>query len=99
MVVPFLALYLSGPRAFSVAQATAAVSLYGAGAFAGGFVGGWLADRVGRRPVLLLSLGAAAAPMAAIPFADSYAAVGALVVAFGLLSECTGPRSRRPWPT
>ncbi len=91
VVLPFLALYLSGPRAFSVAQATAAVSLYGAGAFLGGFVGGWLADRVGRRPVLLASLGGASFPMAAIPFAESFAAIGALVATFGLLSEMYRP--------
>ena len=91
VVLPFLALYMSGPRAFSVAQATAAVSVYGAGAFAGGFVGGWLSDRVGRRPVLLASLGGAALPMAGIPFVASYAAVLALVFAFGVLSEMYRP--------
>ncbi len=91
VVLPFLALYLSGPRGFSVAQATVAVSLYGAGAFSGGFVGGWLSDRVGRRPVLLASLGGAALPMAAIPFAPSFAAVAGVVFAFGLLSEMYRP--------
>ena len=91
VVLPFLALYMSGPRAFSVAQATAAVSVYGAGAFAGGFVGGWLSDRIGRRPVLLASLGGAALPMAGIPFVASYAAVLALVFAFGVLSEMYRP--------
>ena len=91
VVLPFLALYMSGPRAFSVAQATAAVSVYGAGAFAGGFVGGWLSDRVGRRPVLLASLGGAALPMAGIPFVASYAAALALVFAFGVLSEMYRP--------
>ena len=91
VVLPFLALYMSGPRAFSMAQATAAVSIYGAGAFAGGFVGGWLSDRVGRRPVLLASLGGAALPMAGIPFVASYAAVLALVFAFGVLSEMYRP--------
>ena len=91
VVLPFLALYLSGPRGFSVAQATLAVSLYGAGAFAGGFAGGWLADRVGRRPVLLASLGGASLPMAAIPFAPPFAAVAALAFAFGVLSEMYRP--------
>ena len=91
VVLPFLALYMSGPRAFSVAQATAAVSVYGAGAFAGGFVGGGLSDRIGRRPVLLASLGGAALPMAGIPFVASYAAVLALVFAFGVLSEMYRP--------
>lgn len=91
VVLPFLALYLHGPRGFSVGQATLAVSLYGAGSFAGGFVGGWLADRVGRRPVLLLSLGGAAVPVALIPLAQGYPAIAALAFAFGLLAEMYRP--------
>ena len=91
VVLPFLALYLTGQRGFGVAQATLAVSLYGAGAFAGGFAGGWLADRVGRRPVLLASLAAAALPVAAIPAARSFPAVAALAFAFGLLAEMYRP--------
>ena len=91
VVLPFLALYLAGERGFTVAQGTLAVSVYGAGAFAGGFAGGWLADRVGRRPVLLASLGGAALPVAAIPFADSFGAVAALAAAFGFVGEMYRP--------
>ena len=91
VVLPFLALYLTSQRGVGVAAATLAVSLYGAGAFLGGFVGGWLSDRVGRRPVLLASLGGAAVPVAAIPFAPGYAAVAALTFAFGLLAEMYRP--------
>ncbi len=91
VVLPFLALFLTSQRGFGIAAATAAVSLYGAGAFTGGFVGGWLSDRVGRRPVLLLSLGGAAFPVAAIPFATTFSAVAALAFAFGLVAEMYRP--------
>ena len=91
VVLPFLALFLTSQRGFGVAAATAAVSLYGAGAFAGGFVGGWLSDRWGRRPVLLLSLAGAALPCAALPLAGTFAAAGALAFAFGVLSEMYRP--------
>ena len=91
VVLPFLALYLTGPRGFSVAQATLAVSLYGAGSFAGGFAGGWLSDRVGRRPVLLASLAGAAVPVALIPSAPTFAAVATLAFLFGLLAETYRP--------
>ncbi len=91
VVLPFLTLYLTGERGYSVEQGTLAVSLYGAGAFTGGFLGGWVSDRVGRRPVLLASLGAAALPMAAIPFAPTYPVIGALAFTFGLLSEMYRP--------
>ena len=91
VVLPFLALYLTGQRGFSVAQATLAVSLYGAGSFAGGFAGGWLSDRVGRRPVLLASLAGAAVPVALLPAAPTYAAVASCAFAFGLLAEMYRP--------
>ena len=91
VVLPFLALYLAGERGYSVPAATLAVSLYGAGAFLGGFVGGWASDRIGRRPVLLASLAGAALPVAALPFAPTFAAVAALSFAFGLLAEMYRP--------
>jgi MFS family permease len=55
-VVPFLSLYLTSARGIAVSQAGMVVALYGAGSFASQLVGGELADRLGRRPVLLLSL-------------------------------------------
>ncbi len=55
-VIPFLTLYLTSQRGISVSQAALTVSCYGAGAFVARLVGGELADRLGRRPVLLVSL-------------------------------------------
>ena len=91
VVVPFLALYLTSERGFTIQAATVAVSLYGAGAFAGGFVGGWLSDRVGRRPVLLASLAGAAVPVAALAVATSTAGLLALAFSFGVLAEMYRP--------
>ena len=91
VVLPFLALFLTTQRGFGIAQATLAVSLYGAGAFAGGFAGGWLSDRVGRRPVLLLSLLGGAVAVAAIPFAGTFEGVAAVTLAFGFLGELYRP--------
>jgi len=55
-VIPFLTLYLTTQRGYSVAAAALMVSLYGAGSFTANLVGGELTDRLGRRPVLLASL-------------------------------------------
>jgi MFS family permease len=55
-VVPFLTLYLTTDRGFSVGQAALMVSLFGAGSFTAALVGGELTDRLGRRPVVLASL-------------------------------------------
>ena len=54
-VVPFLTLYLTSQRQIPVSQATLMVSLFGAGSFLSQLTGGELTDRLGRRPVMLMS--------------------------------------------
>jgi len=54
-VIPFLTLYLTSQRGIPVSQAALMVSLFGAGSFLSQLVGGELADRLGRRPVMLMS--------------------------------------------
>lgn len=54
-VIPFLTLYLTQQRGIAVSQAGLMVSLFGAGSFLAQLVGGELTDRLGRRPVMLMS--------------------------------------------
>jgi MFS family permease len=54
-VIPFLTLYLTTQRAISISQATLMVSFFGAGSFLAQLGGGELTDRLGRRPVMLMS--------------------------------------------
>ncbi|MEL6615052.1 MAG: MFS transporter, partial [Bacteroidota bacterium] len=91
VVLPFLTLYLTGTQGFSIAQATLVVSLYGAGAFVAGPLGGALSDRFGRKPVLIGSLVGGAALMAAIPFTSAFGPLAALVLAFGIVGEMYRP--------
>jgi MFS family permease len=60
MVTPFLALYLSGPRDFSPSVVGVVLACLGAGAFASQPIGGYLADRVGRRATLVIGMVATA---------------------------------------
>jgi predicted MFS family arabinose efflux permease len=62
MVFSFMALYLTSQRGFSKELAGTTVALYGLGTTAAGPVGGWMADRLGRRRSMItgLTLGAAA---------------------------------------
>ena len=60
MVTPFLALYLSGPRDFSPSVVGVVLACLGAGALASQPVGGYLADRVGRRATLVIGMVATA---------------------------------------
>lgn len=91
VVLPFLALYLATQRGTTITQATLAVSLYGAGAFLGGFAGGWVSDRVGRRPVLIASLVGGAVAVAWIPLTGSYGAAALATFAFGGIGEMYRP--------
>jgi MFS family permease len=61
--VPFLMLYLTARLELTVSSAAIVVSALGAGSFAAQLTGGELADRLGRRPVLLLSFFAAPVAM------------------------------------
>lgn len=54
-VVPFLMLYLTTRIGLPAADAALLVSILGAGSFVAHLFGGELADRLGRRPVMMLS--------------------------------------------
>jgi MFS family permease len=54
-VIPFLTLYLTAQRAIPVSTAALMVSFFGAGSFLAQLSGGELTDRLGRRPVMLMS--------------------------------------------
>lgn len=57
MVVPFMTLYLtSDEMGYSVGQAGYVFGLFGAGAFGGAWLGGWLSDRIGFYPVQVITL-------------------------------------------
>jgi predicted MFS family arabinose efflux permease len=58
MVVPFLVLWLTGERGFTTAEAGLFLTLYGVGALAGTYLGGWASDRVTPRRLQIGSLAA-----------------------------------------
>jgi MFS family permease len=89
-VVPFLALYLVR-RGFSPATAGVLVGLVGAGTIVAGPLGGALADRVGRRATVLLSLLFTAATTAALAFAPGAFSAAALAALLGLVANLYRP--------
>ncbi len=74
-VYPFLALYLTAARKMPVAETAQIVALYGAGSAAAAFVGGGLADRIGRRRTMLIALFGGGAAMLALGMAERPAAI------------------------
>src|ERR1044071_3931661 len=91
-VVPFLTLYLTG-QGHSVTAAGLAVSAYGVGNLFASLVGGHLADRLGRRETIVLSMFCAAAAMVLLSQAHALPAIVALTFVTGLVSEAYRPAS------
>jgi len=56
MVLPFLAIYLTSAKGFTVAQAGIISAFFGLGSMCGSYTGGHLSDRYGYFPVQLMSL-------------------------------------------
>jgi MFS family permease len=56
MVLPFMTIYLTTARDFSIAQAGIVASFFGVGSMIGSYSGGWLSDRFGYFGVQLFSL-------------------------------------------
>ena len=56
MVLPFLTIYLTKSRGFSLAEAGMVMSFFGLGSLGGNFIGGWLTDKWRYLRVQVLSL-------------------------------------------
>ena len=91
-VIPFLILYLTR-IGYTSAQAGLAVGAYGIGNLIAASAGGHLADRIGRRNTIVLSMFGSAAAMLALSQARGYAAIVVLTFITGSVSELYRPAS------
>lgn len=89
-VFPFLALFLTA-RGFEPWKAGLVVAFYGAGTIPSGPITGMLADRIGRRPTLVLSLVAAAVLTAPLGLFTSPLAISAAVALLGVVTNACRP--------
>ena len=92
-VEPFAVLYLTSARGFSAVQAGVAITFYGLGAAVSQLVGGWFADRVGRRATLFWGLVAASLSLVALGAARGLPAICAAAVLVGLAGDLYRPAS------
>ena len=72
LVVPFLTIYLTTVERLPVGQATLSSALVGLGLLVFSPIGGILADQIGRRRTLLLSLSLTAAATLGLGFAQTF---------------------------
>jgi len=91
-VLPFLILYLTR-SGYSVAQAGFAVGMYGAGHLVSSIAGGHLADRIGRRNTIAISMFSSAAAMLALSQARGFVVIVAITFLVGMTTELYRPAS------
>lgn len=89
-VVPFLALYLTR-SGYTLADAGLAIGAYGVGNFVASLLGGHLADTIGRRKTICLSMFSGAGTMLLLSQAHSLPMIIALAALAGLASEFYRP--------
>jgi MFS family permease len=89
-VMPFLAIYMTR-EGYSPMQAGFAVSAYGAGHTVASLIGGHLADRIGRRYTIALSMFLSAVAMVALSRVHTLPFILALSFVAGMVSEMYRP--------
>lgn len=90
-VVPFLALYLTDRMGLSIVRAGQIAALYGLGSLLAGLAGGVLADRLGRRPTLIVGLVTGAISMAGLGLAQSLLAAAVWTFCVGFFTDLSRP--------
>jgi len=90
-IVPLLTIYLMKQRNLDAAEAGGVAMGFGIGQVGASIVGGQLADRVGRRASLLISLFGGSIAMVALGQARDLLAIRLLVIAVGFIGEIYRP--------
>ena len=90
-LVPFLTLYLRESLDLGIGFATTAMGVFGVGALVASLVGGQLADQLGRKTVMLISLFGSAAILMLFGNLSSPWTILAAILVFSLLSEMYRP--------
>ncbi len=93
MVLPFLAIYLTTKRGFSVDSAGMVLGLYGLGALLSGLLSGWLCDRVGPTKVLVWSLFISSLVMFTFPVAQHLFSIILFTMLLSVFGETVRPAS------
>ncbi len=92
-VAPFMALYLTDEKGFSVARAGFVLTLFGLGSALSQPLGGALADQIGRRNTMVAGLSSAAVALLVLGAADTVVTLAASCFVYGLCLDLYRPAS------
>ncbi|MHA5052254.1 MDR family MFS transporter [Streptomyces sp. SD15] len=90
-VATFMALYLTLDRGYSASYAGLVVSLHGLGGVVSSLGAGVMADRLGRRPTLLIAQSSTAVSVALLGFVHHPVAIAAVAFLVGMASNASRP--------
>ncbi|MFE7860032.1 MDR family MFS transporter [Streptomyces sp. NPDC057403] len=90
-VATFMALYLTLDRGYSASYAGLVASLHGLGGVVSSLGGGVMADRLGRRPTLLIAQSSTAACVALLGFVHDPVTIAAVAFLVGMASNASRP--------
>ncbi|WP_460107562.1 MDR family MFS transporter [Streptomyces sp. YKOK-J1] len=90
-VATFMALYLTIDRGYSASYAGLVASLHGLGGVVSSLGGGVMADRLGRRPTLLIAQTATAVSVAVLGFMQDPVTIAGVAFLVGMASNASRP--------
>ena len=91
MVVPFMTIYLTQFHGFSIGQAGIVMGLFGAGAVAGGFLGGRLTDKYGFHRIQFITLAGGGLLFFVLGQMKSYSLICLFTFLLSLVNEAFRP--------
>lgn len=91
MVIPFMTIYLTRSKHYSIGQAGMVMATFGAGAIGGGLLGGRLTDRLGFYNIQIGALVSGGIMFLVLGYMDSYPAILACTFVLALLNDSFRP--------
>jgi predicted MFS family arabinose efflux permease len=93
MVIPFLSLYLTKDRGFSLELVGWTMTAFGLGSVFGAYIGGWLTDKIGPFKTMVFSLASSGVFYILMMFAQSFWAIAIMIFIVVLLADLFRPAS------
>ncbi len=91
MVIPFMTIYLTQSLHYSIAEAGFVIGLFGVGAIAGAFTGGWLTDKYNFYPIQLITLTGGGLMFIVLGQMHSYVLICVFTFLLSLVNEAFRP--------
>jgi predicted MFS family arabinose efflux permease len=91
MVIPFMTIYLTAIKGFTLQQAGWAMTIFGLGSVSGSYLGGYLTDRIGYYPVMFWSLLLGGVMFVAMGYMDSIWAIWITIFFLSVIAESFRP--------